>query len=168
MSMRIRRIREAVRDVDDHDLRAYNGTGPAGVFSRTGNVHRLSLLANRRINHAIGGRGQPGPAPAHRRPGLLLLQDSRGKTRNQAFRSLKRKVSDAVYASRLTPGRPPRRPAGPGRAPGNDSDSSAAGSHPERQLFGQATPGPGTTIRSAPRPRTTPPKPTSKRTLPAA
>ncbi len=25
----------------------------------------------------------------------------------------------------------------------NDSDSSAAGSHPERRLFGQATPGPG-------------------------
>ncbi len=32
---------------------------------------------------------------------------------------------------------------GPGGQPGNDSDSSAAGSHPERQLFGQATPGPG-------------------------
>jgi hypothetical protein len=32
---------------------------------------------------------------------------------------------------------------GPGGHPGNDSASSAAGSHPARRLFGQATPGPG-------------------------
>jgi hypothetical protein len=32
--------------------------------------------------------------------------------------------------------------AGPGGQTGNDSDSSAAGSHPQHQLFGQATPGP--------------------------
>ena len=30
----------------------------------------------------------------------------------------------------------------PGRATGNDSVASVAGSHPERRLFGQATPGP--------------------------
>src|SRR6516164_1918597 len=35
---------------------------------------------------------------------------------------------------------------GPGGQPGNDSDSSAAGSHPERQLFGQATPEPSPTL----------------------
>jgi hypothetical protein len=31
--------------------------------------------------------------------------------------------------------------------PGNDTKSSAAGSHPEHQLFGQATPRPATTLR---------------------
>src|SRR5215469_17797426 len=33
-------------------------------------------------------------------------------------------------------------PKDPGGQPGNDSDSSAAGFHPEDRLFGQATPGP--------------------------
>jgi hypothetical protein len=42
--------------------------------------------------------------------------------------------------------------AGPGGQPGNDSDSSAAGSHPERQLFGQATPGPACHRPTARRP----------------
>jgi Transposase IS116/IS110/IS902 family len=35
----------------------------------------------------------------------------------------------------------------PGGQPGNDSVSSAAGSHPEHRLSGQATPEPATTLR---------------------
>jgi hypothetical protein len=36
---------------------------------------------------------------------------------------------------------------GPGGQPGNHSVSRAAGSHPAHRLFGQATPGPSTTLR---------------------
>jgi len=52
-----------------------------------------------------------------------------------------------------------RRPAGhsPREGPrgqrGNDSVASAAGSHPPSRLFGQATPGPGPTLRLRPAPR---------------
>jgi transposase len=42
---------------------------------------------------------------------------------------------------------PAARMRGPGGQPGNDSVSSAAGSHPAHRLFGQATPEPGTTLR---------------------
>ncbi len=48
-----------------------------------------------------------------------------------------------------------QRTEGPGGQPGNDSAASAAGLHPERRLFGQATPGPGhhpTTAASNPAP----------------
>ena len=40
-----------------------------------------------------------------------------------------------------------RCPKGPGGQPGNHSVSRAVGSHPAHRLFGQATPGPATTIR---------------------
>jgi transposase len=68
-----------------------------------------------------------------------------GKTPSEARRALKRKIRNAIYARLLADERP--RAAGPGGQPGNGSASSAAGSHPERQLFGQATPEPATTLR---------------------
>ena len=54
---------------------------------------------------------------------------------------------------------------GPGGQPGNDSDSSAAGGHPERQLFGQATPEPATATlrRATPRRLPTLARPTAKK-----
>jgi hypothetical protein len=72
-----------------------------------------------------------------------------GKTHKEALRCLKRRISDAIYAALVADA---RRAAGacaegPGGQPGNRSVSRAAGSHPERRLFGQATPGPATTLR---------------------
>ena len=73
---------------------------------------------------------------------------------------LRRKRSGRSSDASATPSGPPcrrrptcRRPrrrrsdAGPGGHPGNDSVASAAGSHPEHRLFGQATPGPDRTLR---------------------
>jgi transposase len=74
-----------------------------------------------------------------------------GKTHKEALRALKRRISDAIYA-RLRAGARNAAAASardPGGQPGNDSDSSAAGSHPERRLFGQATPGPQPSLRPA-------------------
>jgi hypothetical protein len=92
-----------------------------------------------------------------------------GKTHKEALRSLKRRISDAIFARLQADARQAAAAGakGPGGQPGNDSDSSAAGSHPEHQLFGQATPGPATTLRPATPTRPTPPKPGSKKTRPA-
>jgi transposase len=90
-----------------------------------------------------------------------------GKTHKEALRSLKRQISNAIYA-RLQADVRQASAKGPGGQPGNDSDSSAASSHPERQLFGSATPGPGTTLRPGTRTRTTPPKRAPKKTRPHA
>jgi hypothetical protein len=91
-----------------------------------------------------------------------------GKTHKEALRCLKRRISDTVFARLQADARKATATAaakGPRGQPGNDSDSSAAGSHPERQLFGQATPEPSPTLRPAtPATRTTSPKHTSKKT----
>ena len=86
------------------------------------------------------------------------------RTKRRSGPSSARSATPSSPASRPTPARPQRPgPRARGGHPGNGSDSSAAGSHPERQLFGQATPGPGTSLR----PGTTTgirPKPASKKT----
>ena len=93
----------------------------------------------------------------------MCSSDLEGKTRKEALRSLKRKVSDAIFA-RLQADARQAREKSPGGQPGNGSDSSATGSHPERQLFGPATPGPDTTIRPGTTAGAPPPsKPTSKK-----
>src|SRR5262249_42949002 len=83
---------------------------------------------------------------------------AQGKTPKEALRALKRRISDALCrrlrtdAHRATGN---TQVTGPGGQPGNCTDASAAGSHPEHQLFGTATPGPEPTPRPAPatRPR---------------
>jgi transposase len=66
------------------------------------------------------------------------------KTTKEALRCLKRRISDAIFAHLVadTKRRAQAAKAGPGGQKGNGSVSSVAGSHPERQLFGQATPRP--------------------------
>ncbi len=153
----------------DH-FAAYNGTAPVEVSSGNRKVHRLSLRGNRRINHAIHMaaitqlryKHSPGRAYYDKKTG-------EGKTHKEALRSLKRRISDAVFTRLQADARQVAvaRANGPGGQPGNDSDSSAADSHPERQLFGQATPGPTATLRAAARTTTIPPKPGSKKTRPS-
>jgi transposase len=91
-----------------------------------------------------------------------------GKTSKEALRSLKRRVSNAIFARLQADARRPAAAAtikGPGGQPGNDSAASAAGSHPEHRLFGQATPGPESTLRPATqRKHTAASKPISKNT----
>jgi transposase len=149
----------------DH-FAAYNGTAPAGVSSGNRKIHRLSLRGNRRINHAIHMAAIT--QIRHKHSDGRAYYDKKiaeGKTHKEALRSLKRKISDAIFARLRADARQSAkaRANGPGGQPGNGSDSSAAGSHPERQLFGQATPGPATTLRPATRTRTTPQPPASKK-----
>jgi transposase len=151
----------------DH-FAAYNGTAPVEVSSGNRKIHRLSLRGNRRINHAIHMAAIT--QIRHKHSDGRAYYDKKlaeGKTHKEALRSLKRRISDAVYARLQADARQAAATSGngPGGQPGNDSDSSAAGSHPEHPLFGQATPGPDIKIR----PRATavtppPPRPASKKT----
>jgi transposase len=153
----------------DH-FAAYNGTAPVEVSSGNRKIHRLSLRGNRRVNHAIHMaaitqlryKHSPGRAYYDKKTG-------EGKTHKEALRCLKRRISDAIFARLQADARQATaaRAKGPGGQPGNDSDSSAAGSHPEHQLYGQATPGPATTLRPAAQTSATQPKPGSKKTRPA-
>jgi transposase len=145
-----------------------NGTAPVEVSSGNRKIHRLSLRGNRRINHAIHMAAITQIRHTHSDGRAYYDKKiAEGKTHKEALRSLKRQISDAVYARLQADARQvaATRGNGPGGQPGNDSDSSAAGSHPEHLLFGQATPGPDIKIR----PRATggtpsPSKPGSKKT----
>jgi transposase len=133
----------------DH-FAAYNGTAPVEVSSGNRKIHRLSLRGNRRINHAIHMAAITQIRHRHS-DGRAYYEKklAEGKTHKEALRSLKRRISDAIFARLQADARQAAAASvtGPGGQPGNDSASSAAGSHPARQLFGQATPGPSTTIR---------------------
>jgi transposase len=124
---------------------AYNGTAPAEVSSGEKKIYRLSLRGNRRLNHAVHMAAVT--QIRHKHSDGRAYYDrkiAQGKTHKEALRCLKRRISDAIY-TRL---RADARAAGPGGQPGNHSVSRAAGSHPERQLFGQATPGPQASLRA--------------------
>ena len=154
-------VRDVARFGGRDRFAAYNGTAPVEVSSGNRTVYRLSLRGNRRLNHAIHMAAVT--QVSHRTSDGRAYYDKKitqGKTPKEALRALKRKVSDAIYkhlkadAARAVAG-------GPGGQPGNDTDASAAGSHPGNRLFGQATPGPSPTLR--PRPRT-PKKPAARTT----
>jgi transposase len=117
------------------------------VSSGNRKTHQLSLRGNRRINHAIHMAAITQLRHKHSEGRAYYDKKvAEGKTHKEALRSLKRRISDAIFA-RLQADARRARAKGPGGQPGNGSDSSAASSHPERQLFGPATPGPDTTIR---------------------
>ncbi len=152
----------------DH-FASYNGTAPIEVSSGNRKIYRLSLRGNRRVNHAIHMAAITQIRHAHSDGRAYYDKKlAEGKTHKEALRCLKRRISDAIYARLQADARraaSTSEAAGPGGQPGNDSDSSAAGSQPEHRLFGQATPGPSPTLRAAtPAGRTTPPKQTSKKT----
>ncbi|MGN6791184.1 MAG: IS110 family transposase [Streptosporangiaceae bacterium] len=136
---------------------SYNGTAPIEVSSGRRKIYRLSQRGNRRLNHVIhmaavtqiAHRNNDGRA-------YYLRKIAEGKSPAEARRALKRKISNTIYARLRADAGLAATPqaAGPGGQPGNDSESSAAGSHPARRLFGQATPGPADSLRRPSRART--------------
>jgi len=136
----------------DH-FAAYNGTAPIEVSSGNRKIYRLSRRGNWRLNHAIHMAAVT--QIRHRHSDGRACYDRKlaeGKTHKEALRSLKRRVSDAIFARLQADARRAAAAAaveGPGGQPGNDSVASAAGLHPEHRLFGQATPGPESTLRPA-------------------
>jgi transposase len=130
----------------DH-FAAYNGTAPIEVSSGGRKVYRLSRRGNRRLNHAIHMVAVTQIRYRHS-PGRAYYDKklAEGKTRREALRCLKRQISDAIFACLQADAKRAAAAAAksPGGQPGNHSASRAAGSHPERRLFGQATPGPAT------------------------
>jgi hypothetical protein len=127
----------------DH-FAAYDGTAPIEVSSGQRTVYRLSRRGNRRLNNAI--RIAAVTQVRHRHSEGRAYYDKKlaeGKTRKEALRSLKRQVSNAIFAClRADARRAAVRAEDPGGQPGNGSIASAAGLHPGNRLFGQATPGP--------------------------
>jgi len=121
----------------DH-FAAYNGTAPIEASSGNRTIHRLSRRGNRHLNHAIH-MAAVSQISHHGTAGrdYYLRKIEEGMAPKSALRALKRKISDALYARMIADARrAARQPdqGGPGGQTGNDSASSATGSHPEPAL----------------------------------
>jgi transposase len=77
---------------------AYNGTAPIEVSSGGRLTHRLSRRGHRQLNHAIHMAAITQIRHRHS-PGYAYYQRklAEGKTRKEAIRALKRRISDALY-----------------------------------------------------------------------
>jgi transposase len=123
---------------------SWNGTAPLDASSGDQVRHRLSRKGNRQINRVMHimatvqlRHGTEGRAYFDRRKAA-------GKTSNEAMRALKRRLSDIVYR-RMVDDAAKHMATGPGGQSGNDSDSSATGSHPNAGSSEKPLPGPATT-----------------------
>ena len=79
----------------------YNGTAPIEAHRDRNVRHRLNPRGNRQLNHALHiaavtqvRNDTPGRA-------YYLRKQAEGKTRKEAMRALKRRISDAVYRQLL-------------------------------------------------------------------
>ena len=83
----------------------YNGTAPIEASSGPKARHRLNPRGNRQLNHAIymAALTQVGHDTAGR--AYYLRKQAEGKSKKEAMRALKRRVSDAVYRQLLADAR---------------------------------------------------------------
>ena len=147
-------VADAARFPSRDRFAAYNGTAPIEVSSGNRKIYRLSRRGNRRLNHAVHMAAVT--QIRHRHSDGRAYYDRKlaeGKTPKEALRSLKRRVSDAIYARLQADARRAAafaRTAGPGGQPGNDSVASAAGSPPKTSAGGQLHVGQEAMIRPGP------------------
>ena len=106
----------------DH-FAAYNGTAPIEVSSGNRKIYRLSRRGNRRLNHAIHMAAVTQIRIRHSTGRAYYDRKiAEGKTHKEALRSLKRRISDALFARLLADARRAADAAtGPGGQTGNDS-----------------------------------------------
>ena len=136
----------------DH-FASYNGTAPVEVSSGNRKIYRLSLRGNRRVNHAIHMAAITQIRHRHSEGRAYYEKKlAEGKTHKEALRSLKRQISDAIFACLQADARQAAaaRGKGPGGHPGNDSASSAAGYTPHASSSDKPLPDPAPAYDPAP------------------
>ncbi len=115
---------------------SYAGTAPIEASSGDVQRHRLSRRGNRQLNSALHGVAitqmrHPGPGRD-----LYDRKIAEGKTRGEARRSLKRHITDKVYATLVADAQ-----RSPGRQVGATHESSAAGQTPTANTSERSVPG---------------------------
>jgi transposase len=148
-------VADVARFADRNRFASWTGTAPIEASSGEIVRHRLSRAGNRRMNHMIHIAAATQirldtPGRAYYRRKLAA-----GKTRAEAMRCLKRRISDAIYRQLLADARTLNNAgmhAGPGGHRGASLQSSAAGSHPHTSTSDQPLPGPAPTTLPAPTP----------------
>ena len=152
-------VGDVARFADRNRFVSWTGTAPLDASSGEQIRHRLSRAGNRKMNHMlhIAAATQARldtPGRAYYRRKLAA-----GKTRMEAMRCLKRRISDAVYRQLLADTRAGQAgPVGadPGGHCGATQESSAVDLPPHIDTSDQPLPGPAQpTLQPTPRPRKT-------------
>ena len=122
-------VGDIARFADRNRFASWTGTAPLDASSGEQNRHRLSRAGNRRMNHMIHIAAATQirldtPGRAYYRRKIAA-----GKSRREAMRCLKRRISDALYRQ-LRADSAAAVDAGPGGHSGAALQSSAAGLHP--------------------------------------
>ena len=122
-----------------HHFASYNGTAPVDASSGGEPAYRLNTKGNRKLNHAIHmvaitqiRNDCPGRA-------YYLRKQAEGKTRKEALRALKRKISDAIYRSLVVDA---ESKAGPGGQVGTTPKASVTSPTPTAGTSVKPQPGP--------------------------
>ena len=134
---------------DKDRFASWNGTAPLDASSGNQQRHRLSRAGNRQINrtlHIMAVVQLRNPTPGR---DFYRAKKAGGTPSLMAMRSLKRRLSNVVYARMIADqnSRDQSRVTGPGGQRGNDSDSSATGSQPHTGTSDKPLPGPATNQR---------------------
>jgi transposase len=145
-------VGDVVRFRDRHQFASYNGTAPDDKGSAGRPVHCVNLKGNRRINHAIHmvaitqirNRHSPGR-------GYYDRKLAEGKTKKEALRCLKRRISDIVFRQ-LAADAEQQTTAGPGGQAGTTLRSSVTGPTPTAGSSDKPQPGPTTEATPTPLP----------------
>jgi transposase len=133
----IRRFRDRDR------FASWNGTAPLDASSGEQQRHRLSRAGNRRINRALHIMAVVQLRNPTQGRVYFDTRKAAGKTSMESMRSLKRQLSNVVYARMLADQRQ-RETAGPGGQPGTTLQSSATGLTPHTGPSEKPHPGPAT------------------------
>jgi transposase len=142
-AMVIGEVADVARFASRHHFAAYNGTAPT-QWGSGGDTHdRVNLGGNRRLNHAlhiaaITQARYPGPGRDFYRRKLAET-----KTKKEALRALKRRISDSVYRQLLADANTRDTVGtGPGGQMGAALSSSAADRSPVISTSDRPQPGP--------------------------
>ena len=128
------------RYADRARFASWNGTAPIDASSGDQKRHRLSRAGNRRINRTlhIMAIAQLRSDTEGRR--YYRRKVAAGKTKMEAMRCLKRRLSDIDYTQMRNDAKTTK--TGPGGHPGTSVQSSVADSHPDIDTSDQSLPGP--------------------------
>jgi transposase len=142
-------VGDITRFPDKNHFASWNGTAPIDASSGDQVRHRLSRAGNRQINRVLHTMATVQLRNPTEGRAYFDRKKADGKTSMEAMRCLKRRLSDLVYR-RMVDDALVRAATGPGGQQGNDSDSSATGSHPTAGSSDKPLPGPATTQPTTP------------------
>jgi transposase len=131
---------------------SWNGTAPIDASSGDNVRHRLSRRGNRQINRVLHTMARV--QLRNQTPGREYYDRKKadGKAPMEAMRCVKRRLSDIVFQTMLNDAVASSMRTGPGGQRGNDSESSATGSHPRTSSSDKSLPGPANTKPKTPLP----------------